>query len=40
VIDGGIGGTALKTPLVARISESITPEVEYAVRSAVDVIIV
>ena len=33
-MDGGIGGIALKTPVVARISESITPEVEYAVRSA------
>ena len=29
-MDGRIGGTALKTPVVAKISESITPEVEYA----------
>ena len=39
-MDGGIDGTALKTPVVAKTSESIIPEVEYAVRSAVEVMIV
>ena len=35
----GVGrvGTALNVPVVARINESIAPEVEYGVRSAVEV---
>jgi hypothetical protein len=36
----GVGGLALKTPVVARINESIAPEAEYVARSVVAVIIV
>jgi hypothetical protein len=37
----GVGkvGTALNAPVVARTSESIAPEVEYGVRSTVEVMI-